>query len=181
VARFDLIKSSKFLSLLLRHNPGKIGLKLDEHGWAKVSDLIVLMPITMSQLDYMVAVDKKKRYVFNDDKSKIRANQGHSIAVDLELKPVQPPDLLFHGTSSKFVLSIIKHGLLKGTRQHVHLSEDTETAISVGKRHGGDVWVFDVLADVMFDAGYKFFLSENGVWLIDHVPSEFLIKRELYF
>ena len=168
---------SKFLSLILRHKPETIGIKLDEHGWADVGKLIAGIGKThkfdKEMLEKIVAEDDKQRYSFNEDKTLIRANQGHSINVDVELKKASPPEMLWHGTGEKYVASILKGGLIPKSRLYVHLSKDYETAIKVGSRHGKPV-VFKVYAGRMAEDGYEFFLSENGVWLSKNVPKEYL-------
>ena len=174
-----LTDSSKFLSLILRHKPETIGIKLDEHGWADVSELISgiskTRPFDMKMLEEIVRTDSKQRYSFNEDKTLIRANQGHSIPVDVELEKKTPPEFLYHGTGEKFVSSIDKEGLRSKSRLYVHLSKDTETAVKVGSRHGKPV-VYRVEAGKMADDGYEFFLSVNGVWLTKAVPAEYLSK-----
>ncbi len=178
----DLKKTSVFISLILRHKPDVIGISLDEHGWANVSELIEGInkaegySIDMETLEEIVRTDNKQRYSFNDDKTLIRANQGHSINVDVELKECEPPEQLFHGTGEKFVASIRKEGLIPKSRLYVHLSKDKETAEKVGARHGKP-HIFFVHSGKMFRAGYKFYLSENGVWLTKSVPPEFLGER----
>ena len=171
-------KESKFLSLVLRHHPEAIGISLDTHGWAEVNMLIKNMkrkfPVfSLKMLEEIVATDSKQRYAFSEDNTKIRANQGHSLAVELELLPQTPPECLYHGTASRFVESILKSGLQKQTRQYVHLSIDIATATKVGARHGKPV-IFKVNTMAMYEAGYVFYLSANGVWLTDEVPPKFL-------
>lgn len=173
-----LESTSKFLSLILRHQPEAIGLSLDAEGWADVSELIELTNKHGRQLDLdllkeLVETNSKKRFSFSGDLSKIRANQGHSVSVDLGLRPATPPDVLYHGTATRFLESIREHGLRPGSRQHVHLSKDVETAVSVGKRHGKPV-VLIIDAKEMHDAGHEFYLSENGVWLTKSVPTSFI-------
>lgn len=170
---------SKFLSLVLRHSPETIGIELDPQGWAEVDDLIARAsahgkPYTRELIAQIVATSDKQRFRLSDDGQRIRANQGHSIAVDLALAPVTPPDELFHGTATRFLASIREQGLLKQARQHVHLSSDEATAIKVGKRHG-QVIVLRVSAGALHRAGHLFYRSENGVWLTDHVPPPYLI------
>lgn len=172
------IKLSKFLSLVLRHQPELIGVVLEEQGWVSVRELrkkaaAYGKSISAEELVYVVENNSKKRFSFSEDKKKIRASQGHSINVDLGCEPQQPPEFLFHGTATHFVGSILKTGLEKQKRTHVHLSADRETGIKVGQRHGKPV-VFEVAAGEMYAAGYLFFLSENGVWLTDVVPPGFL-------
>ena len=174
-----LTDTSKFLSLILRHKPETIGIKLDEHGWADVSELISgiskTRPFDMKMLEEIVRTDNKQRYSFNENKTLIRANQGHSIPVDVELEKKTPPEFLYHGTGEKFVSSIDKEGLLSKSRLYVHLSKDTETAVKVGSRHGKPV-VYRVAAGKQADEGYEFFFSVNGVWLVKDVPAEYLSK-----
>lgn len=174
-----LTDTSKFLSLILRHKPETIEIKLDEHGWADVSELISgiskTRPFDMKMLEEIMRTDSKQRYSFNKDKTLIRANQGHSISVDVELEKKTPPEFLYHGTGEKFVSSIDKEGLLSKSRLYVHLSKDTETAVKVGSRHGKPV-VYRVAAGKMADEGSEFFLSVNGVWLTKAVPAEYLSK-----
>lgn len=172
---------SKFISLILRHKPETIGISLDEHGWANVDELLAgigrTRPIDMEILEEIVRTDEKQRYTFNEDHTRIRANQGHSIQVDVELEEVKPPEYLFHGTGRKYVESIEQTGLIPKNRLYVHLSGDQETAIKVGKRHGEPV-VYRVAAGAMAGAGFKFWRSENGVWLTKHVPTEYLEKQQ---
>lgn len=173
----QVVRTSRYISLLLRHRPETAGLVLDPHGWADVEDLIQGVSktheLTMTLLEEIVASDDKQRYSFNQDKTKIRANQGHSIPVDVELDALEPPDVLWHGTGEKYVDSISKLGLIPKSRLYVHLSADHETAVSVGSRHGKPV-VFRVLTGRMRSDGYAFFRSANGVWLTKHVPVRYL-------
>lgn len=174
----NLVKLSKFVSLVLRHQPEVIGLKLDENGWAEVDRFIELAKqngknISISVLEEIVETNNKKRFAFNEDKSKIRANQGHSIEVNLDLPPQQPPDQLFHGTATKFIESIRQQGLISGSQQHVHMSSDETTAIKVGQRHGKPV-VLKIKSAAMHQDGFLFFCSENSVWLTDFVPPQYL-------
>ena len=168
---------SKFLSLILRHKPETIGKKLDEHGCADVQELIDGIGKThrfsMDMLEKIVAEDDKQRYSFNEDKTLIRANQGYSINVDVELKKTIPPETLWHGAGEKNVASILQDGLIPKSRLYVHLSKDYDTAVKVGSRHGKPV-VFKVYAGRMAEEGYEFFMSENGVWLSKHVPKEYI-------
>ena len=170
-------KTSKFISLILRHKPETIGISLDEHGWANVDELISGIqksrPFSMEDLERIVATDNKQRYSFNEDKSKIRANQGHSIDVDVELKEMTPPDVLYHGTGEKSVSFINKEGLKPMNRLYVHLSKDIETATKVGSRHGKSV-IYQIDCKTMVDDGYTFYYSENGVWLTKSVPEAYL-------
>ncbi|MDY3917971.1 MAG: RNA 2'-phosphotransferase [Candidatus Limivivens sp.] len=173
----DLTGTSKFISLILRHKPETIGITLDEHGWAEVEELIRgiarTRPMTMEILEEIVRTDSKQRYSFNEEKTLIRANQGHSVPVDVELEKREPPEILYHGTGEKFTESIEKQGLMRGSRLYVHLSADAQTAKSVGSRHGRPV-IYEVLAGEMSGCGYPFYQSVNGVWLTKEVPSEFL-------
>ncbi|MFO0812777.1 MAG: RNA 2'-phosphotransferase [Gemmatales bacterium] len=167
---------SKFLSLVLRHHPEVIGLQLDEQGWASVAELLSKTEdrgLTQELLQRVVAENDKKRFSFSADGLRIRANQGHSLEVDLQLEPVIPPEVLFHGTATRFLESIFAQGLLPGSRQHVHLSADEATAMKVGSRHGKPV-VLRVNAMAMSTAGYQFYRSANGVWLVHIVPVVFL-------
>jgi putative RNA 2'-phosphotransferase len=168
---------SKFISLILRHKPETIGISLDEHGWANVDELIEGIskthPIDMDLLEKIVVEDEKQRYSFNEDKTLIRANQGHSIPVDVELEKKTPPDILWHGTCEKYVSSINTQGLIRKSRLYVHLSSDYDTAIQVGSRHGKP-YVYRVDTKKMSDDGFDFFISVNGVWLTKAVPVEYL-------
>jgi putative RNA 2'-phosphotransferase len=171
-------KSSKFLSLVLRHKPETIGLDLDKNGWAETHVLLEKLAnnnhgIDLKTLKEVVANNDKKRFAFNADKTKIRASQGHSIKVKLGYTVVEPPEMLFHGTATRFLESIQKQGLLKGNRHQVHLSKNKDTATKVGSRHG-KVVVLRVKAAEMHKAGFEFFVSENQVWLTDYVPVEYL-------
>ena len=174
----DLNNISKYMSLILRHKPDVIGIELDEHGWANVNDLISGIEkdnhgFNFELLEEIVRSDSKQRYSFNDDKSFIRANQGHSINVDVELKEKEPPEYLYHGTGEKYVKSINQDGLIPKSRLYVHLSKDIKTAENVGKRHGKEV-VYRINSGQMYRDGYKFYLSENGVWLTKEVPIKYL-------
>ena len=175
----DLNKTSRFLSLILRHHPEKIGIKLDEHGWASVAELLIGMskthPINMDTLDEIVKTDNKQRYSFNGDKTLIRANQGHSIDVDVELLKKEPPTFLYHGTGEKYVSSIDENGLIPKSRLYVHLSDNEDTAITVGKRHGMPI-IYKVLSHKMYSDGYDFYQSANGVWLTKKIPIQYLKK-----
>jgi putative RNA 2'-phosphotransferase len=172
-------KISKRLSYILRHAPDSVGLQLDENGWANVHDLMIKFgnPLSMGDLKEVVETNEKKRFAFNDDLTKIRASQGHSIEIDLAYQPTTPPEFLFHGTATRFLESIKNEGLLKGSRHHVHLSLDEATARKVGARHGSPV-ILTVKSREMFEAGFAFFVSENDVWLTDNVPSRFLLLGE---
>lgn len=173
-------KISKFLSLILRHQPETINLVLDENGWADVNELIAKSArnkiyFTSEELDEVVETNNKKRFAFNEDKTKIRANQGHSIDVDLALKAQQPPEFLYHGTAEINLSSILEKGIEKRSRQHVHLSGDKETAAKVGMRHGKPV-ILTIRTGFMFQEGIEFYLSENGVWLTDFVDAKYISK-----
>jgi len=169
----------KHLAYLLRHHPEDAGLNMDEHGWVSVDDLIAgvneYSPYYLDYgiLDEIVATDSKQRYSYSDDKEYIRANQGHSINVDVELDEAEPPDVLWHGTATQFVDAIKQEGLNPQSRLYVHLSDDLDTAIAVGQRHGRP-FVFEVDSRAMHEDGYTFFLSRNGVWLTEEVPPEYL-------
>ena len=169
---------SKLMSLVLRHRPEVIGLQLDENGWANVNELIQKINENGTAVDFdtintVVETNDKKRFAFNEDKTMIRANQGHSVEVELNLNAVIPPDILYHGTAEKNIESILKEGLKKQERQHVHLSLQKETAKAVGSRHGRPV-VLNINSKAMAAAGFIFYLSENGVWLVDSVPVEYI-------
>jgi len=174
-----MIDISKYISLILRHKPQTIGITLDEHGWANVNELIEGISKThkfdMETLEKIVRTDEKQRYSFNEDKTLIRANQGHSIPVDVELEESEPPEILYHGTGEKYVASIDETGLIPKRRLYVHLSKDVETATNVGSRHGKPV-IYKVLAGKMNQDGYKFYLSANKVWLTKNVPLKYLRK-----
>lgn len=170
-------KLSVFISLVLRHKPDAAGIQLDEHGWANVEELIkgtksTGRKIDMDILEEIVASDEKGRYSFSEDKSLIRANQGHSIPVDVELREQEPPEFLYHGTAERFLEDIQTEGLRPMSRLYVHLSKDKETAIKVGKRHGKPV-ILQVHSGELFRNGNKFYLSENGIWLIQSVPTRY--------
>lgn len=175
-------ETSKFISLILRHKPETIGITLDEHGWANVDELIEGISktheINREILEEIVRTDNKQRYSFNEDKTLIRANQGHSIPVDVELEEVEPPKYLYHGTGEKYRESIDAEGLKPKSRLYVHLSEDIETATKVGSRHGKPV-VYRVFASWMHKNGFRFYRSVNGVWLTKDVPTKY-IKRETF-
>jgi probable RNA 2'-phosphotransferase len=175
----SLDKMSKYLSLILRHKPEVIGITLDEHGWANVEDLInginKTQPFTMDMLEEIVATDDKQRYSFNKDKTLLRANQGHSIPVDVELKEMSPPEYLYHGTGKKYAVSIDRLGLLPKSRLYVHLSDNMDTATKIGKRHGEPL-IYRVNSRAMSLDGYTFYKSVNGVWLTKKVPTDYLEK-----
>ena len=175
----NLTAISRYISLILRHKPEVIGITLDEHGWADVNALIQGIQETREPgfsrelLDEIVRTDSKQRYAYSEDRTLIRASQGHSIPVDVELKRTAPPKILWHGTGEKYAASIERIGLIPKSRLYVHLSKDVETAVTVRKRHGKPV-VYQVDAERMARDGYDFFLSANGVWLTKEVPAEFL-------
>lgn len=173
----NLTKISKFISLILRHKPETIGIKLDEHGWADVEDLLKGVDIDFSTLEQIVKEDEKGRYSFSDDKTKIRANQGHSINVDVELEEKIPPNVLYHGTAEKYLDNINLEGLKPMSRLYVHLTEDLEIAKKTGQRHGKLV-IFEIDAKRMIDDGIKFYLSVNNVWLVRTVPPKYLSRMK---
>ncbi len=171
-------KLSVFISLVLRHKPDAVGIQLDEHGWANVNELIEGInntgrTIDMDVLEEIVRTDNKQRYSFNEDRTLIRANQGHSIPVDVELEEKQPPQYLYHGTADRFMDSIMAEGLKPMSRLYVHLSKDKETAVKVGKRHGSPV-VIKIKAEEMWKDGIKLYLSQNGVWLTKYVDKKYI-------
>ena len=174
-----LTETSRYMSLILRHKPEVIGIHLDEHGWANVDELIEGIAKThefnMEMLEEIVRTDEKQRYSFNEDKTLIRANQGHSIPVDVELDEVEPPERLWHGSAKKYEEAIDREGLIPKSRLYVHLSKDEETAVNVGKRHGKPV-IYIVKSGEMARDGYNFYLSKNGVWLTKEVPARYLEK-----
>lgn len=174
----DEVQLSKFLSLVLRHKPEAIGLVLDSSGWVPVADLLKAMAahgksVSLSELQAVVANSEKKRFAFSEDSKMIRASQGHSVEVSLGYESAKPPERLYHGTASRFVDSIRAQGLLKRQRHHVHLSSSIETASSVGARYGKLV-LLEIDSGSMFVDGYAFYLSDNGVWLTDHVPVKYI-------
>lgn len=172
---------SRFMSLVLRHDPGSIGLSLDENGWAAIQELIDCMNrhgkrVEREMILRVVETSDKQRFRISDDGLLIRANQGHSIAIDLKLEQKSPPQWLYHGTAAKSMPAIVREGLRKQARQHVHLSVDKETAKKVGARHGKAV-VLEVASQLMEQHGLRFYLAENGVWLTEHVPPDYLNQR----
>ncbi len=176
----DLNQLSRYLSLILRHKPEAAGISLDEHGWADVSQLIDGIrrsrPFDLKTLEEIVRTDQKQRYSFTDDHRLIRANQGHSVPVDVELDQLQPPEFLWHGTAERFTPSIEAQGLLPMGRLYVHLSSDPDVAVTVGARHGKAV-VYRVRSGAMAQEGIPFYRSVNGVWLTLHVPAKFLERQ----
>lgn len=173
---------SKFLSMILRHAPEKIDIKLNSEGFADVEELLLKMnsnreAIDFNTLEYIVNTNAKKRFAFNSDKSMIRANQGHSIEIDHRFKSKVPPEILYHETGQQSVESIIKTGIDKRSRHHVHLSTDIDTATKVGQRHGKPV-ILEIRALEMTRNGYEFYLSDNNVWLTEFVPNEYINRYE---
>ncbi len=178
MTRDSRIKLSKHLSLVLRHRPDLADIFPDNAGWVDVESLLAGLgrtgvQLTRDELDLIVTESDKQRFKFNEDRTKIRANQGHSYQVDLGYAPQRPPELLFHGTARKYLQSIKADGLVKRSRHHVHLSSNLNTAAKVGERHG-ELVLLTVLSGQMFDIGFEFFLSDNGVWLTDCVPVDFI-------
>jgi putative RNA 2'-phosphotransferase len=174
-------KLSVFISLILRHKPQTIGISLDEFGYANVDDLIKGVNNSGRNLDFntlqnIVREDKKGRYSFNESITKIRANQGHSIDVKVPMKEIKPPKFLYHGTSKKSLENILNNGISKMNRLYVHLSDNMATALQVGRRHGEPV-ILKIDSQKMYENGYKFYLSENNVWQVDFVPSEYVIDK----
>lgn len=180
--KVDLVKISKFLSYVLRHNPDAIGLTLDPHGWTSVDELLgkaeaAGTPIERGLLLRVVNENDKQRFALSEDGLRIRANQGHSLKVDLALPESQPPAILFHGTADRFLDSIRAAGLVAGSRHDVHLSTNRETAEKVGQRHGVPI-VLAVDAERMSNDGYRFRCSENGVWLTETVPPNYILFND---
>lgn len=179
-----LTKYSKFLSYVLRHKPESIGIALDENGWVDVSLLLEAsraagQDISSDLLRVIVETNDKKRFAFSEKGDRIRASQGHSVkSIDLALEQIEPPVILYHGTVEKFMEAIEKSGLQKMNRQHVHLSETRATATNVGSRRGKPI-ILEVQASVMHNVGYKFYCSENGVWLIDSVPWKYIDRESV--
>jgi putative RNA 2'-phosphotransferase len=170
---------SKFLSLVLRHEPERVGIRLDESGWVAVDELLegcrrAGNRMTLDELKEIVRTNNKQRFAFSDDGTRIRANQGHSVEVELGYEPAAPPEVLYHGTAEKHLPGIRREGLIKGARHHVHLSERVETASAVGQRHGRLV-LLEVRAGAMHRDGLLFFKTPNGVWLTDGVPAQYLV------
>ena len=175
--------TGKFISLILRHKPEVIGITLDKHGWADIHALIDGVNatgryhLTQETLEEIVHTDEKQRYAFNEDHTRIRANQGHSISVDVELEQRTPPSVLYHGTGEKYADAIGREGLIPKSRLYVHLSTDTETARKVGSRHGKPV-IYTIDCRKMTEDGYRFYLSANGIWLTKAVPPQYLRKTD---
>lgn len=177
--KMDILSLGKFFSYVLRHNPSAVGITLDNNGYANVDELIVGVQksgrqMDMATLEEIVITDEKGRFSFDGYKTKIRANYGHSICVDLQLQEQTPPNVLYHGTAEKYVESIKENGLHKKARNFVHLSADCETAQKVGARHGKPI-VLEINARLMAKDGYRFYLSTNGIWLTDVVPAKYII------
>lgn len=173
-----LVKISKYLSKHLRHAPERLGLTLAPGGWVGVDELLSAcaahqFSFTRAELEEVVASSDKQRFSFDETKTRIRANQGHSVEVDLQLEPQTPPDVLYHGTGEQSVPAILRSGLLKMSRHHVHLSRESETARKVGMRHGRPT-ILAIDAAAMYQAGFTFYCSDNGVWLVDEVPPQYL-------
>jgi len=169
---------SKYFSYLLRHKPETIGLKLDDNGWASIEDLIAKtteFELDIEIIQIVVESNDKQRFSISDDNQRIKANQGHSIEIDLDLKALEPPAHLYHGTAERFINSIMKNGLSKQKRHHVHLSESTAVAIAVGSRYGKPV-VLKISSKEMFENGLKFYKTINNVWLVGSVPIEYINK-----
>lgn len=174
----QLVKISKYLSKHLRHHPERLGVELLPGGWVAVEQLLAAckknaFPISWAQLEEVVAKNDKQRFSFDSTGTLIRANQGHSVEVDLQLEPAIPPYVLYHGTGAGAVAAIMQQGLCKMSRHHVHLSTDIAIARAVGSRHGKPV-VLAIDAPAMHQAGYTFYCSDNGVWLVDSVPPEYI-------
>lgn len=169
---------SKFLSLVLRHEPAKIGIELDEQGWIDVDVLLAALNragkrLTLGQLQEVVTTNDKQRFTFSEDQSRIRATQGHSVAVDLGYEPATPPEFLLHGTPEKSVAIILETGLKKMARHHVHLHHDRQTAGAVGQRRGKPV-LLQIASGRMHADGYLFYVTPNQVWLTDEVPPQYV-------
>ncbi|MBO9489798.1 RNA 2'-phosphotransferase [Endozoicomonas sp. G2_1] len=172
----QLTAISKYLSFVLRHKPDAIGLKLDSCGWASIDELVdktTEHPLTAELVDLVAETNDKQRFAINSNRTKIRANQGHSIDVDLALTPLIPPEKLLHGTAERFCASIQEQGLSKGNRHHVHLTESKTVAASVGSRYG-KLKVLEIDSKKMHEQGFIFYRSANNVWLVDNVPTEFI-------
>ena len=174
----ETIRASKFLSLVLRHEPERVGLVLGEAGWVGVDELLRAvnqhgMPLTLDGLKHVVATSDKKRFAFSDDGVSIRASQGHSVEVDLQYEPQTPPERLYHGTATRFLDGIRKDGLQRMERHDVHLSAETKVTLQVGGRHGKPA-LLTIRAGEMHRAGHAFRRSANGVWLVNHVPPQFI-------
>jgi len=174
----ETVRTSKFISLILRHEPERVGLKLGDAGWVGVDELLKAVnghgvSLTLDELKHIVATSDKKRFAFSEDGLRIRASQGHSVEVDLESPPQTPPELLYHGTATRFLDAIRQHGLQKMQRHDVHLSAKTRVTLQVGGRHGKPA-LLTIRAGDMHRAGFVFRCSANGVWLVHHVPAQFI-------
>lgn len=174
----DEFKTSRFLSLILRHRPELVDLEMDKNGWVSVEELLTKTatkghPLTFEELKHLVLTNKKQRFAFDEDFQKIRANQGHSIEVELGYDKQSPPSFLYHGTAEKNLSSILKQGIQKRNRHHVHLSADKATAYKVGIRHGRPI-ILKINTKLMSEAGIAFYISSNGVWLTDFVAPAFI-------
>jgi putative RNA 2'-phosphotransferase len=179
----EMTTKSKFLSLILRHEPQRVGLQLEEGGWVAVDGLLEAVnrsgfAMTHGELDEIVATSPKKRFAYSEDGRRIRANQGHSIEVELQHAPQVPPEILYHGTATRFLDAIRNEGLRKMQRHDVHLSAETRMTLQVGSRHGKPV-LLQIRAGEMHRAGFVFRLTPNNVWLVDHVPAQFIIFPDL--
>jgi putative RNA 2'-phosphotransferase len=177
-----LKSKSKFLSLILRHQPELIGIELDKNGWTSISTLLTACkkhgkPLTMEELIFIVDNNNKKRFVIDGKLQRIRASQGHSIKVDLGYEPKSPPSILYHGTAKHHLADILKNGLKKRSRHHVHLSVSADTALEVGKRHGVPS-ILTIYSHQMEQDGYVFYVSDNGVWLTEHVPVKYILQKD---
>jgi len=177
----ELVKLSKTISYLLRHHPEAINIKLDDSGWAKVHEFIEnfnnhykRIKLNFEKLKQVVEKNDKKRFSFNENKTKIRANYGHSINIKLGYKPAKPPEYLYHGTVKRNLKSIKEQGLIKKDRNYVHLSFDYDSAYKVGVRYGRPI-VLKINTKKMYSVGYKFFLSESGIWLTEHIPPQYIV------
>ncbi|MDQ2770786.1 MAG: RNA 2'-phosphotransferase [Bacteroidota bacterium] len=178
----ETTRHSKLLSLVLRHDPAHLGITLDEQGWTDVARLLAQLqaheqPLSPAELAFIVDTSPKQRFRFSDDRTRIRASQGHSVEVELGYAPVAPPEVLYHGTAVQHEVEIMRDGLQKMARQQVHLSDDLGTARTVGQRHGRLV-LFEVAAGKMHRAGHQFYQADNGVWLTDEVPPRYLKLQE---
>ena len=180
-------KLSRYISYLLRHNPGDLDLSMDSNGWVSCKELIDKIHkqgcyiINMDVLKLIVRDDDKQRYAFSKNGDYIRANQGHSISVDMEYTPIKPPAYLYHGTDGRFMRSIMEsNGLSPISRQYVHLSDNVNTALAVAMRHGDTPIIFHIDTERMYKDGIKFYKSENNVWLVKHVPAQYLCQAQYY-
>lgn len=171
-------KISKILSLVLRHRPETVHITLDDQGWTDIDTLLANIKqykrqtVTHEMLHFVVETNNKKRFAFNEDETKIRASQGHSVKIDLGYTPTTPPEFLYHGTATRFLQTIEREGLKKRSRHHVHLSIDHATAVNVGTRHGMPI-ILKVHAQIMHEEGYEFFVSDNQVWLTEEIPTKY--------